>query len=271
MAQKKKQTMSREEAIELYNDLQKSMTSIMQGKAPAKTITPKSSFMKAAIGKKAYGVGNSSGKAEASATMPFVDGHSGSVQKDRGMIAAITFLLFCGMLKLGIAFVDYIGVFAPINAEAGMAINPSVKVMTIKDIVPTQQNGLTPEDIRILTQLDQRRVELEERARKISDKEQEFQKRDKEYITKLAELRELTEKLRMERDKDQKRDQSQLDQLSAVYGAMAPQEAARLIEQLDVSIALPLLQKMPDKRMGLILPMMSPEKALIITKLLSGQ
>jgi flagellar motility protein MotE (MotC chaperone) len=106
---------------------------------------------------------------------------------------------------------------------------------------------------------------------RLDQRETELQNKDKEFVVKLAQIRELTEKLRVEREKDQKKDIAQLDQLANIYGAMAPQESARLIEQLDVTIALPLLQRMPEKRMGQILPLMSPERALVITKLLSGQ
>ena len=52
---------------------------------------------------------------------------------------------------------------------------------------------------------------------------------------------------------------------------MNPQEAAQLIEQLDVTIALGLIEKMPEKRIGQILATMKPEKALALTKLLSGK
>lgn len=262
-----KKTMSREEAVELYNDLQKSMNAIMQGKAPAKVVKPKSSYFKTAakaVNRNAADVvGALEGDSGVTASL------SGARTKDRGVISAVTFLLFCGMLKLGVSLIEYSGVMSPAPAEASM--QGAQGTSGVRTIISTPQQGLSPEEIKVLTSLDGKRVELDDRSKRLDAREDDIAKRDKEFVLKLSELRDLTEKLRIERDKGLKKDQGQLDQLANVYGAMAPQEAARLIEQLDVTIALPLLQRMPEKRMGLILPMMSPEKALIITKLLSGQ
>ena len=82
-------------------------------------------------------------------------------------------------------------------------------------------------------------------------------------------MRDITEKLKLERDKGEKQKQSQLDQLANVYGSMNPPEAAKLLEQLDVQIALSLIERMPEKRIGQILALMNQDKALAITNLLS--
>ncbi len=52
---------------------------------------------------------------------------------------------------------------------------------------------------------------------------------------------------------------------------MNPKEASLLIEQLDITIALGLLERMPEKRIGQILSLMSPDRALTITRMLSGR
>ena len=263
----KQKNMSRQEAIELYSDLQQSMNAIMQGKAPAKVVKPKSPYFKSAaeaVNKNASGaVKSMEGESGMNGSM------SGARTKDRGVIGAVTFLIFCGMLKIGVSLVEYTGVMSPTPAEASMAVGSSMP--KVRQIAATPENGLSPEDIKILTSLDAKRVDMEDRAKRLDAREEDISKRDREFVLKLSEIKDLTEKLKIERDRGMKKDQGQLDQLANVYGSMAPQEAAKLIEQLDVTIALPLLQRMPEKRMGLILPMMSPEKALIITKLLSGQ
>jgi flagellar motility protein MotE (MotC chaperone) len=75
--------------------------------------------------------------------------------------------------------------------------------------------------------------------------------------------------LRVNREKDEKKRSDKLDQLANVYGSMNPPEAAALMEQLDVTIALELIQKMPEKRIAQILALMTPNKALTITRMLS--
>ena len=88
---------------------------------------------------------------------------------------------------------------------------------------------------------------------------------------RLTQLRELADSLKNDRDKSEKKRSVQLDQLANVYSAMDPKEAAGLIEQLDVTIALELVSGMPEKRIGQILATMNSEKALAITRMLSGK
>jgi flagellar motility protein MotE (MotC chaperone) len=52
---------------------------------------------------------------------------------------------------------------------------------------------------------------------------------------------------------------------------MNPAEAAALLEQLDTPIALELLGRMPGKRIGQILALMTSERALTLTRMLSGR
>ncbi len=86
---------------------------------------------------------------------------------------------------------------------------------------------------------------------------------------RLSELKELTERLKLDREKGDKQRNTQLDQLANVYGSMNPPEAAHLLEQLDIQVALSLIERMPEKRIGQILSLMNASRALELTNLLS--
>jgi flagellar motility protein MotE (MotC chaperone) len=88
---------------------------------------------------------------------------------------------------------------------------------------------------------------------------------------RLTELKELSERLKAEREKGEKQRNVQLDQLANVYGSMNPPEAAHLLEQLDINIAHSLIQRMPEKRIGQILSLMNAERALELTNRLSSK
>ena len=60
----------------------------------------------------------------------------------------------------------------------------------------------------------------------------------------------------------------QVEQLAKIYSAMSPEESAKLMEELDITIALDLMSKMSEKRIGLILSLMDKEKALKMSKML---
>jgi flagellar motility protein MotE (MotC chaperone) len=103
----------------------------------------------------------------------------------------------------------------------------------------------------------------------MEQRELELTARDRDIAGRLSELRELTERLKVERQKGDKQRNVQLDQLSNVYGSMNPPEAAHLLEQLDIQVCLTLIQRMPEKRIGQILALMNPQRALELTNLLS--
>ena len=52
---------------------------------------------------------------------------------------------------------------------------------------------------------------------------------------------------------------------------MNPPEAAHLLEQLDIHVALSLVERMPEKRMAQILALMNSQRALELTNLLSNR
>ena len=60
----------------------------------------------------------------------------------------------------------------------------------------------------------------------------------------------------------------QVEQLAKIYSAMSPEESAKLMEELDITIALGLMSKMSEKRIGQILSLMDKEKALKMSKML---
>ena len=60
----------------------------------------------------------------------------------------------------------------------------------------------------------------------------------------------------------------QVEQLAKIYSAMSPEESAKLMEELDITIALELMSKMSEKRIGQILSLMDKEKALKMSKML---
>ena len=118
--------------------------------------------------------------------------------------------------------------------------------------------------------LDKRRAELATRADGLDSRKEDLDDRERELAVRLNELRELTERLKSDRRREHTKRSKQIEQLANVYGSMNPTEAAQLIEQLDITIALELIRRMPEKRIGQILALMSPERALGITRMLSG-
>jgi flagellar motility protein MotE (MotC chaperone) len=154
-----------------------------------------------------------------------------------------------------------------IEASGVVDVQPAQAAVVAAPVVVGPQ--WSKEEVKVLTALDHRRAELEERSARMEQRELELTARDRDIAGRLSELRELTERLKVERQKGDKQRNVQLDQLSNVYGSMNPPEAAHLLEQLDIQVCLTLIQRMPEKRIGQILALMNPQRALELTNLLS--
>ena len=127
----------------------------------------------------------------------------------------------------------------------------------------------SPEEVAVLTALDSRRAELEKRSKRLDQKEEELKLRDQESAVRLTQLRDLTNRLKLDRESNETDKRQKMEQLANVYSSMNHPEAAGLMEQLDVTIALELLSKLPEKRIAQIIGLMRQEKALLLTKMMS--
>jgi flagellar motility protein MotE (MotC chaperone) len=257
--QKKKNSLSREQAMELYDDLEKAMGNML-GKKATKPQIAKPAFKPQVSRAYQQSPSSLSSSPDLAALQSMIIKEKSTMN---GKSSAIVFLTVLGLLKVATALVDASGVFKVQSAQASLQ---SGVVATAAISMPK----FSPEEKKLLMALDERRAVLEDRAQKIEQKERDLERRDQEFASRLTELREMTSSLKIDREKNDKKKSSQIEQLANVYGSMDPKEAASLIEQLDITISLGLLQKMPEKRIAQILALMSPERALGITRLLSG-
>lgn len=245
MAEKR---LSKQEAQDLYDNLQRAVGTMMaKGKAAeAKAAAAKTAAPKAAPRPKA------ASSAAASPASP-------RVRRSRGLsgeaLAIMTIAVFC-CAKVTLSALEASGIASAPPVEAAVVAQP-------------RGPQWSKEEVKVLTALDSRRVQLEERASRLEQRETEAASRDRDLAVKLTELKDLTERLKAEREKGDKQRDTQLDQLANVYGSMNPPEAAHLLEQLDIQVALSLVERMPEKRMGQILSLMNAQRALELTNLLS--
>jgi len=274
MAKGKERKMTRQEADELYRDLKTAMDT-MKKRDAAQTVKPASpnkadadvakeiaAAIKQGMAKDVEAGGFAAEPAASKQMAPsFPQSHAKSTSY-RGQFIAISLVVTFAVVKIVLSGLEASGLATVKDAEASY-------VQTLK--TPTfMSENYTRQEVQILTSLDVRRKELEGRRKKLDERTLEVDRRDREFASKLTQLRELTEKLKANRVKNDRKRSGQLDQLANVYGSMNPKGSAELIEQLDITIALSLLERMPEKRIGQILALMSPERALALTRMLSG-
>lgn len=283
MAEKR---LSREEARELYDDLQKAMTQMMAKRgqpvpaavAQAQSAGSASTGANAKVAKEiadaiksglngkplppaapqasARTASRPRGGAGLPTTSAFSRTSGRTPQGAAGAVAVVS--LFC-CAKIALSALAASGIVEVERAEAAATTAPQVNTGP----------QWSKEEVKVLTALDHRRAELEERSARVEQRELELVNRDRDIAARLTELKELTERLKIERQKGDKQRSAQLDQLANVYGSMNPPEAAHLLEQLDMQVCLSLIERMPEKRIGQILSLMNAQRALELTNLLS--
>ena len=264
--------LTKEEAQELYDDLSRAMGQMMAKRNNAMAATKVGAVRSASQQDSAASSASPSNKQPPTYTRTAV---KKSISHDlstsiplpsttsrfsfSGQMGAVAFVVLFCVAKISISALEAAGVGEVRPAEA--AVTAPVRTGP----------QWSKEEVKILTSLDQRRSELEERSGRLEQREHEFASRDRDLAARLTELKELSEGLKLEREKGEKQRDVQLDQLANVYGSMNPPEAAHLLEQLDITIAHSLIQRMPEKRIGQILALMNAERALEVTNRLSAK
>jgi len=283
MAEKK---LTREQARELYDDLHKAMTQMMAKRgqpippaiaaagsktqstgANAKVAKEIAEAIKSGLNGKqvtpqaAVAAAGARVPSRARSSLPRSSSvfRSSSSSSQGAVFAVMAIAVFC-CAKVALSAIEATGVVNVEPAQAAIATTPV--------IVGPQWSK---EEVKVLTALDHRRAELEERSARMEQRDLELVARDRDIAARLTELKELTERLKVERQKGEKQRSAQLDQLSNVYGSMNPPEAAHLMEQLDIQVCLTLIQRMPEKRIGQILALMNADRALELTNRLSSK
>jgi flagellar motility protein MotE (MotC chaperone) len=249
---KKKRGLTRDEAAELYRDLQRTMKQMKRSEAAASSKGGNTEVAKQIAAAISQGMAKDSGAAVApeprlhSFDLPDTLGAEDiplpspgrSSSGFKGEYAAIFAVVLFAAFKIVVGALEASGVTAIDVAHASIEMRPAVQ-RTIT------APGLSREEVKVLTALDQRRATLEERSKKLDEREIELDRRDREFAARLTEIRELTNQVQSSRENNERKRNNQLEQLSNVYGSMNPPEAAQLIEQLDITIALGLLERMP--------------------------
>lgn len=272
MAEKK---LTREQAQELYDDLSKAMNHMMMKRKAAMTASKVGAVQSSSAPVNSQPSTATKSEGNAAGTYSRSAGRRSSSNTEsprapqmltsmpqlplRGQMGAVALVLLFCVAKVAVSALEAAGVGEVSPAQAMVSAPAPVGPQWSK------------EEVKVLTALDSRRAELEDRNARLEQREHEFAARDRDLAVRLTELKELSERLKIEREKGERQRDVQLDQLANVYGSMNPPEAAHLLEQLDINIAHSLIQRMPEKRIGQILALMNAQRALELTNRLSSK
>lgn len=157
--------------------------------------------------------------------------------------------------------------------EAAPADASAAEASTAAD--PT--NGLgeslqfTRAEVEVLQNLSARRAELDTRARELDLKEKLLAASEQRVSERIAALKSIESNIQTLLAARDDAENGQLKSLVKVYENMKPKDAARIFEELDMDILLPVAQHMKEVKFAAILAQMQPDKAKRLTVGLAKQ
>lgn len=123
----------------------------------------------------------------------------------------------------------------------------------------------------MLESLSRRQAELDQREKGLAAREEKLALYEKDVTEKIGQLEQMGKTLKDELKQTHAASDEAAASLAKVYGAMKPAEAAPILDQLDEATALRILTRMKEKQVGEILPLMTRERAIGLTRSLAGR
>lgn len=126
-------------------------------------------------------------------------------------------------------------------------------------------------EVDVLQELSKRREELDERERDISLRENSLQVVQKNIEEKVETLKGLQDQLKDIVAQYEAKEDEKIKSLVKVYEAMKPQDAAKIFEQLQMSVLIEVAVHMKEAKLAQILAKMDPYKAKELTMELANR
>ena len=125
--------------------------------------------------------------------------------------------------------------------------------------------AMTRSEMDLLRLLGERRGELEALARELDARERVIQAAEMRVDAKTDELLRLKEEIETLLGQRDEVEEQRLAQLVAIYEAMKPQEAAVILDDLEIEMLVDIIERMRERNSSPILARMAPDRARELT------
>ena len=138
-------------------------------------------------------------------------------------------------------------------------------------IIPTEPGQPSGAERAILERLQERRQELDTRARELDIRESLIKAAEKRMEGQLAELKETEARITVATQAKDDTQAARFKGLVTMYENMKPRDAAKIFDRLDSGVLLDVASKIEPRKMADILAQMSPDSAQRLTVELASQ
>jgi flagellar motility protein MotE (MotC chaperone) len=120
-------------------------------------------------------------------------------------------------------------------------------------------------EIELLQNLSTRRKEIDQREQEVKQREVLLAAAEKRLEGKIAELKDVQTQIEGLIRKYNAQQEAEIKRLVTIYEGMKPKDAARIFDQLDLTVLLGILERMRESKSSPIIAQMTPERAKEIT------
>ncbi|MBI1363354.1 MAG: hypothetical protein GC134_05165 [Proteobacteria bacterium] len=135
--------------------------------------------------------------------------------------------------------------------------------------IEPQRRQFSDMEVKLLQELELRRVELERREQALNIRERLVDLAESRLTGRVTRLEELQTSLEKLLKNLSDKEESELEQLAKIYEAMKPAAAATVLDRLDDKIVFDVFKRMKNKNTAKIMEKMNPLKAKIISEMLA--
>jgi flagellar motility protein MotE (MotC chaperone) len=202
-------------------------------------------------------------------------------RRGRGLRWVVAAVAATKLAAMGIAWIDgelpspppAQAADSPVEEEApALAVKPPPAAEHGEEDKPERRERASAADVKaMLEELTRRQAEIEQREKAVAAREEKLALYEKDVTEKIAQLEQVGKSLKDELKRSNSASDEAAASLAKVYGAMKPSEAAPILDQLDEATALRILTRMKEKQVGEILPLMTRERAIVLTRSLAGR
>ncbi len=127
------------------------------------------------------------------------------------------------------------------------------------------QPSVSPSELAILGRLQERRQELDARAREIDIRENLLKAAEKRIESKVEEMKATESRISAANEQKVEADNARFKGIVTMYESMKPKDAAKVFDRLEMPVLIEIASQIAPRKMSDILGLMQPENAERLT------
>mgnify|MGYP002515614942 CR=1 FL=1 len=143
--------------------------------------------------------------------------------------------------------------------------------MQVANELPAQDKSFSQSELEILQKLAKRREELDIRERTLEQKVGVLKAAEAQIDAKIVKLKELERTISDLVGVYNEQERDRMNNLVKIYSTMKPKEAARLFNDMEMSLLVRVFEKMKESKSAPILALMDSAKATALTAELANK